>query len=64
MGDDCFLRVWDLVTHASVANITLEMPARCCTFSPDGKSLAIGESCVVLGLLVSTAFPLPHSVLL
>lgn len=45
VGDDAFLRVWDLGTHASVANIALEMPARCCVFSPDGKSLAIGFGC-------------------
>ena len=45
VGDDAFLRVWDLVSHASVANIALEMPARCCTFSPDGKNLVIGFGC-------------------
>jgi WD40 repeat protein len=42
VGDDAYLRVWDLVTHTTIANIALEMPARCCVYSPDGKSLAIG----------------------
>jgi len=45
VGDDSFLRVWDLVTHASVQSVQLEMPARCCAYSPDGKSIAIGFGC-------------------
>jgi WD40 repeat protein len=42
VGDDCLLKVWDNLTHLSVATVTLEMPARCCCYSPDGKHIAVG----------------------
>jgi len=42
VGDDAILRVWDVYTHLCNATISLEMPARCCAFSPDGRKLAIG----------------------
>lgn len=45
VGDDSFLRVWNPVTHSTVATVALEMPARCCAFSPDGKRLAVGFGC-------------------
>lgn len=42
VGDDAILRFWDLASHSSISSVQLEMPARCCAYSPDGKSLAIG----------------------
>jgi microtubule-associated protein-like 6 len=45
VGDDAFLKVWDLINHTVVISVSLEMPARCCAFSPDGKKLAIGFGC-------------------
>ena len=45
VGDDSFLRVWNPVSHTTVATVALEMPARCCAFSPDGKRLAVGFGC-------------------
>ena len=42
VGDDCMLRIWDLIAHKTISNVPLEMPARCCAFSPDGRRLAIG----------------------
>jgi len=45
VGDDAFLRVWDLVTHTTVNSIALEMPARCCAYSPDGKNIVVGFGC-------------------
>jgi WD40 repeat protein len=42
VGDDAILRVWDLHQHHSTTTIALEMPARCCAYSPDGKHIAIG----------------------
>ncbi len=44
-GDDALLRVWDLFSHSAVATVPLEMPSRCCAFSPDGKQLAVGFGC-------------------
>lgn len=45
VGDDSFLRVWNAFSHATVANIALEMPGRCCAYSPNGKNIAIGLGC-------------------
>jgi WD40 repeat protein len=42
VGDDCLLKVWDLNTKSSSTTVTLEMPARCCCYSPDGKHIAVG----------------------
>jgi WD40 repeat protein len=42
VGDDCLLKVWDLNTKTSSTTVTLEMPARCCCYSPDGKHITIG----------------------
>lgn len=42
VGDDAYLRVWDVFSHRATTSLPLEMPARCCCFSPDGKSLVIG----------------------
>lgn len=45
VGDDALLRVWDIFKHNAKATIPLEMAARCCAYSPDGRSLAIGFGC-------------------
>lgn len=45
VGDDSYLRVWDVFTHKTVTSVSLEMPARCCAFSPDGKQLVVGFGC-------------------
>jgi len=42
VGDDAYLRIWDIFTHATTATVPLEMCARSCCFSPDGRNLAIG----------------------
>lgn len=42
VGDDCLLKVWDSINHLSIQTVVLEMPARCCAFSPDGKHIAVG----------------------
>eukprot|EP01041_Mallomonas_annulata_P001147 gene1147-2216_t len=42
VGDDCMLKVWDVFDHRVTAQIALEMPSRCCCYSPDGKHLAVG----------------------
>mmetsp|Transcript_20183 Transcript_20183/g.18324 ORF Transcript_20183/g.18324 Transcript_20183/m.18324 type:complete len:1166 (+) Transcript_20183:2-3499(+) len=45
VGDDAILKYWDIFTHLVTETVTLEMPSRCCAFSPDGKHLAIGFGC-------------------
>jgi echinoderm microtubule-associated protein-like 6 len=45
VGDDCMLRVWDSHSHHSVVVLPLELPARACCYSPDGKVIAIGFGC-------------------
>jgi microtubule-associated protein-like 6 len=42
VGDDASLMIWETVTHQVQRNIRLELPGRCCAYSPDGKLLAIG----------------------
>lgn len=42
VGDDALLRVWDVFKNNALATIPLEMPARCCSYSPDGRQLVIG----------------------
>ena len=41
-GDDALLRVWDFTSRLVKRSIPLEMPSRCCAYSPDGRKLAIG----------------------
>jgi WD40 repeat protein len=41
-GDDAMLRIWSVFSRSTVATIALEMPARCCAYSPDGKYIAVG----------------------
>lgn len=41
-GDDSILRVWDVYTHVCNSTVTLEMPSRCCAYSPDGRKICIG----------------------
>jgi microtubule-associated protein-like 6 len=45
VGDDFKLRVWDVITHRALNTVALELPARCCCYSPDGKNIAIGYGC-------------------
>lgn len=45
VGDDSFLQVWDLYSHKVLASVPLELPARSCAFSPDGRRLAVGFGC-------------------
>ena len=42
VGEDAFLRIWDLISHNCVVSIQLEMAARCCCYSPDGTRIAVG----------------------
>lgn len=42
VGDDCILRIWNISTHRSMFTVALEMPGRCCAYSPDGKHIAVG----------------------
>ena len=42
VGDDAFLRVWDILTHSAVMAVQLELAARCCCFNPDGSHIAVG----------------------
>eukprot|EP00981_Chlorochromonas_danica_P011760 scaffold4247_cov174-Ochromonas_danica.AAC.21 len=42
VGDDALLRIWDLNDRKAKTTISLELPARCCAYSPDGKHIAIG----------------------
>eukprot|EP01042_Synura_sphagnicola_P001496 gene1496-1726_t len=45
VGDDAVLRVWDVFEHRVTQQINLEMPARCCAYSPDAKVIAVGYGC-------------------
>ena len=42
VGDDSLLRLWNVFNHECVHTVSLEMPSRCCAFSPDGRRLAVG----------------------
>ncbi|RHY56705.1 hypothetical protein DYB38_001737 [Aphanomyces astaci] len=42
VGDDRWLRVWDLVTRTVLRSVRLECMARAVAYSPDGKLLAVG----------------------
>ena len=41
-GDDALLRVWDSISHSTLRTMELEMPSRCCAFSPDARRIAVG----------------------
>jgi WD40 repeat protein len=38
----CVCVQWNVFSHECTKTVALEMPARCCAFSPDGRRLAIG----------------------
>jgi len=42
VGDDKTVRIWDLQTFKLVKMVKLDTKARCCTYSPNGKVIAIG----------------------
>jgi microtubule-associated protein-like 6 len=42
VGDDALLRIWSTNTHNAIASLQLEMAARSCAYSPDGRKIAIG----------------------
>lgn len=42
VGDDGFLRVWDLATKTQKKFLDMGPGARCCDYSPDGQYLAVG----------------------
>ncbi|RHY27115.1 hypothetical protein DYB32_007513 [Aphanomyces invadans] len=42
VGDDKWLRVWDLTTTRVLRSVKLECMARAVTYSPDGKLIAVG----------------------
>ena len=42
VGEDSVLRMWDIETHCVIASSSLEMASRCCSFSPDGRRVAVG----------------------
>jgi WD40 repeat protein len=42
VGDDAVLRIWSVSHHYAVSSVQLEMAARSCAYSPDGKKIAIG----------------------
>lgn len=42
VGDDALLRIWSVNNHNCVSSFQLEMAARSCAYSPDGKKIAIG----------------------
>jgi len=41
VGDDAFLRVWDIFTHLTVQTVPLEMAARACCYAPDARTICI-----------------------
>ena len=42
VGDDGYLRVWNLLEHEVIKSISLGGGARCCAYSPDGSCIAVG----------------------
>ena len=42
VGDDGYLRLWDLKKHSLIKCLNLQGVARCCAYSPDGLYIAIG----------------------
>eukprot|EP01038_Epipyxis_sp_PR26KG_P010144 gene10144-13646_t len=42
VGDDAFLRIWNLTTHEQILAVALNGIARACAYSPDGDYIAVG----------------------
>jgi microtubule-associated protein-like 6 len=42
VGQDGFLCVWDTTVMACTVRRTVTLPAKSCTMSPDGKTVALG----------------------
>ena len=47
VGDDGILRIWSGNQQHAVQSVELEMAARTCCYSPDGRRIAIGFGCPV-----------------
>ena len=41
VGEDGFLRIWDIFTHETIQTVQLEMGGRCCAYAPDARTIAI-----------------------
>lgn len=41
VGEDGYLRVWDIFTHETLKTVQLEMGGRCCAYAPDARTIAI-----------------------
>jgi WD40 repeat protein len=41
VGEDGFLRVWDIFSHETVNTVPLEMGGRVCAYAPDARTIAI-----------------------
>eukprot|EP00602_Paraphysomonas_sp_CaronLab_P006133 CAMPEP_0185021562 /NCGR_PEP_ID=MMETSP1103-20130426/4257_1 /TAXON_ID=36769 /ORGANISM="Paraphysomonas bandaiensis, Strain Caron Lab Isolate" /LENGTH=2261 /DNA_ID=CAMNT_0027553167 /DNA_START=29 /DNA_END=6811 /DNA_ORIENTATION=- len=42
VGDDSILRIWSVSQQHAINTIQLEMAARSCVYSPDGRKIAVG----------------------
>ena len=42
MGDDGYLRLWDLSSRVQTLCLDLKGVARCCCYSPDGNTVCVG----------------------
>ena len=42
VGDDGYLRIWSLAEKRQIRSVYMGSPARCCAYSPDGLSIAVG----------------------
>ena len=42
VGDDSILRIWSVSQQHAVSSVQLEMAARSCVYSPDGRRIAVG----------------------
>lgn len=45
VGDDGFLRIWSVKEHRQIKCLDMQIGARACAFSPDGRLLAVGFGC-------------------
>ncbi|MFZ5448928.1 MAG: WD40 repeat domain-containing protein [Thermodesulfobacteriota bacterium] len=43
-SNDKTLKIWDVKHCQHVATFTVEYPLQCCTFAPNGRTIAAGDS--------------------